>query len=245
MVIRNGDGSDLAVIPAVDVLGEDAVRLERGEFDRVVLREHDPAALVARFVAAGAPLVHVVDLDGARSGRTRPELVRRLADAAAPSRIQASGGVRSPADAEELIAAGAARVVVGTAAFATPDALAAYVDALGDTLVVAVDARAGRLVVGGWTRETEWTPGDAAAACAAAGAVRILCTAVERDGTLSGPDLELLGEVQARSGLPILAAGGIRTLDDLSALAELGCEGVIVGRALLDGNLPLSILERP
>jgi len=244
---REGRSPDppLAVIPAVDLLGDDAVRLERGEFDRVVLRERDPAALVARFVTAGAPLVHVVDLDGARSGRTRPELVRRLAEAAAPARIQASGGIRSPADAEELLAAGASRVVVGTAAFSTPGALASYVGALGDGLVVALDARAGRLVVDGWTQQTQWTPGDAAAACAAAGVARVLCTAVERDGTLSGPDLALLGEARARSGLPVLAAGGIRTLDDLAAIAELGCEGVIVGRALLDGSLPLSILQPP
>lgn len=230
------------VIPAVDLLGEDAVRLERGEFDRVVARETNPVALVERFVEAGARLVHVVDLDGARSGRTRPELVRRLAAAAAPARIQASGGVRSPRDAERLLEAGAARIVVGTAAFAAPDALERYAAALDGRLVVAVDVRAGRVVTGGWSQETELTAEEAAERCAAAGVSRLLCTAVDRDGTLQGPDLELLGRVRERSGLPVLAAGGIRSVADLARVERLGCEGAIVGRALLEGRLPLSTL---
>jgi phosphoribosylformimino-5-aminoimidazole carboxamide ribotide isomerase len=233
------------VIPAVDLLGESAVRLERGDFDRVVLQEDDPEALVERLVAAGARLVHVVDLDGARSGRPRFEVVRRLAAAASPARVQASGGVRTPADAEGLLEAGASRVVVGTAAFAHPDALAEYRDALAGRLVVAVDVRAGRVQVRGWTESTGLTAEEAAERCAAAGVARLLCTAVERDGTLEGPDLGLLARVRERSGLPVLAAGGITSAADLAAVEELGCEGAVVGRALLDGSLSLSILQPP
>src|SRR5215213_6137159 len=114
---------EFQVIPAVDLLGDDAVRLEQGDYDRVSLRDRDPAALVARFVAAGADLVHVVDLDGARSGVLRPELLGRLTEAAVPARVQVSGGIRSVADAEALLAAGAARVIVGTAAFANDEPL--------------------------------------------------------------------------------------------------------------------------
>ena len=189
--------------------------------------------------------MHVVDLDGARFGRIRPELVRRLAAVAAPCPIQVSGGVRSPADGAALLEAGAARVVVGTAVFDAPDALATYVAALGDRLVVAVDARCGQLVVRGWQEQTAWTAGDAAEHCATAGVTRLLCTAVERDGTLGGPDLDLLADVRNRSGLPLLAAGGIRSTADVDALGELGCEGAIVGRALLEGSVPLSILPAP
>ncbi|MEX2612021.1 MAG: 1-(5-phosphoribosyl)-5-[(5-phosphoribosylamino)methylideneamino] imidazole-4-carboxamide isomerase, partial [Gaiellaceae bacterium] len=230
------------VIPAVDLLGEDAVRLERGDFARVVAREADPEALVERFVEAGARLVHVVDLDGARSGRVRPEHVRRLATVAAPARIQASGGVRSPRDAERLLEAGADRVVVGTAAFAAPRALERYRAVLAGRLVVAVDVHAGRVVTRGWSLETELTAEEAAERCAAAGVSRLLCTAVDRDGTLDGPDLDLLARVQERSGLPVLAAGGIRSRADLARVERLGCEGAIVGRALLEGRLPLSAL---
>jgi phosphoribosylformimino-5-aminoimidazole carboxamide ribotide isomerase len=230
------------VIPAVDVLGNGAVRLEHGDFRRVVAREDDPEALARRFVDAGARLVHVVDLDGARSGRTRPELVGRLVAAAAPAAVQASGGIRSLSDAEGLLDAGAARVVVGTAAFAEPDAVARYATSLGDRLVVALDVRDGRVAAAGWTRDTGLAVEEAAERCAAAGVARLLCTAIDRDGTLAGPDLDLLERVRLRSGLPVLAAGGIASPADIEAVASLGCEGAIVGRALLDGSLPLSSL---
>ncbi len=241
MLTRNNEAG-FAVIPAVDLVGEEVVRLERGEFDRVVAREADPAAYIRRLVEAGARLVHVVDLDGARSGRPRPDLVQRLVEAAAPAAVQASGGVRSPEDAERLLETGASRIVVGTAAFAEPEALARYASAFGDRLVVAVDVREGRVAVGGWRRQTKLTAEDAVERCAAAGVSRLLCTAIERDGTLGGPDLDLLRRVRERSGLPVLAAGGVRSREDLAAIEETGCEGAIVGRALLEARLPLAIL---
>ncbi len=230
------------VIPAVDLLGEEAVRLEQGDFERVSLRAGDPAALVARFAAASPAFIHVVDLEGARAGRIRPALIGRLVAAAGGVPVQASGGIRSLADARALLAAGAARVIVGTAAFADPGALEAYAGALGERLVVAVDARRGRVALWGWERESELTVEEAAERCALAGVRRLHCTAVERDGTMAGPDLELLARVRGRSGLPVLAAGGIRSEDDLAGLAALGLEGAVVGRALLEGAIPLSAI---
>jgi len=231
------------VIPAVDLLGDEAVRLEQGAFDRVTLRAGDPDALVERFAAARPRLIHVVDLEGARGGRVRPELIGRLAGAAGAVPVQASGGIRSTGDAEALLAAGAARVVVGTAAFSAPDALERYAAALGERLVVAVDVRAGRVAIAGWERSAGLSAEEAAERCAAAGIPRLLCTAVERDGTMAGPDLELLALVREHSGLPVLAAGGISSADDLADLADLGLEGAIVGRALLEGTIPLSALR--
>jgi phosphoribosylformimino-5-aminoimidazole carboxamide ribotide isomerase len=227
------------VIPAIDLLGDAAVRLERGDFGRVAARAQ-PVELVRQFGAAGAPWIHLVDLDGARSGRIRPELARRLTAAAAPTRVQASGGIRSLADAERLLAAGASRVVVGTAALADSGALRRFAQALGERLIVAIDVRGGRVAVRGWTHETGLAPGEAARLCAAAGVARLLCTAIERDGTLTGPDLDLLREVGEESNLPVLAAGGIRSRADLAAVAATGCEAAVVGRALLDGSLPVS-----
>jgi phosphoribosylformimino-5-aminoimidazole carboxamide ribotide isomerase len=234
-----------AVIPAVDLLGNVAVRLQRGRFDRIVASESDPEALVARFAAAGARMLHVVDLDGARSGRTRPELIRALVQAAAPVPVQASGGARTPRAADELIEAGADRVVIGTGAFSAPGSLERLRSALDGRLVVAIDVRDGYVATRAWTELSALSPEVAAERCAAAGVARILCTAIDRDGTLTGPDLGLLARVRERSGLDVLAAGGIRSPDDLDALESIGCEGAVVGRALLDGRLPLSILQRP
>ena len=235
--------SELEVIPAVDLLGEEAVRLEQGDFRRVALRRDDPVSLVEELTAAGASWIHVVDLDGARAGTIRPEPIGRLVAAAAPASVQASGGIRSVADAEKLLEAGAARVVVGTAAFADPSAPGRYVEALGERLLVAIDVRDGLVAARGWERTTGLGVDEAVDRCAAVGVPRLLCTAIERDGTLTGPDVELLARVHARGGIPVLAAGGIRSDADLAAVAAAGCEGAVVGRALLEGLLPLSILS--
>ena len=224
----------MEVIPAIDVLGDAAVRLERGDYDRGTAYG-EPAELATRFGAAGARWIHVVDLDGARSGRIRGDLLRRIVDAAAPALVQASGGIRSVGDAGALVSAGASRVVVGTAAWTLLDEL---VDALGERLVVAVDVRDGTVRTHGWT-ESAIELDDAIGRCAAAGVERLLCTSIDRDGTLSGPDVALVGRVVDGSGLPVLAAGGIRDERDIAALERTGAEGAIVGRAVLDGRLSL------
>lgn len=227
----------MQMIPAVDVLGDEAVRLVRGRFEEVGVRAGDPAELARRFAGRGAELIHVVDLEGARNGRVRPEVVARIAEAAQPAAIQASGGIRSLRHAELLFDAGASRVVVGTAAFTREDALATFAAKLDDRLVVALDARDGRIAVRGWEEDTGLAVEDTARRCQAAGVARILCTAIDRDGTLAGPDLELLRRVLDASGLAVLAAGGIASRADLDAVAALGCEGAVVGRALLEGSL--------
>jgi phosphoribosylformimino-5-aminoimidazole carboxamide ribotide isomerase len=235
--VTSSTRSGFQLIPAVDILGGEAVRLERGTFDRVRVRAGDPVELARRFAAARPPWLHVVDLEAARSGGVRPGRVAEIAAAVEPVPIQASGGVRSPADALALAEAGASRVVVGTAAFSGPGALAPYVEALGGRLVVAIDVRAGRVAVAGWERSSGLGVDEAVARCVEAGVARLLCTAIERDGTLTGPDLGLLSRARECSGLPVLAAGGVRSQEDLNTLAGIGLEGAVVGRALLEGRL--------
>src|SRR5215468_4624677 len=174
--------SPIQVIPAVDVLGVGAVRLHRGDYDEVVDRAGDPVALARRLAAAGAARIHLVDLDGARSGHARPELVRRIAGAASPASLQASGGIRSLEDALALLDAGADRVVVGTAAFPDP---APWAAALGERLVVALDVRDGVVRTAGWTEASGLTDERAVELCLEGGVARVLCTAIDRDGTLS------------------------------------------------------------
>jgi phosphoribosylformimino-5-aminoimidazole carboxamide ribotide isomerase len=223
----------IEVIPAVDVLGSEAVRLERGRYDRVVERAGEPAALAQRLLEAGARRIHLVDLDGARDGALRLELVRRIADLGAP--VQASGGIRSLTDARALLAAGADRVVVGTAAWPDPSP---WLE-LGDALVLAIDVKDGELRVAGWRDRAQLRFSEALARASDA---RVLVTAIDRDGTLAGPDLELVAEA-ARAGLRVLAAGGVRSPADIRSLAEAGAEAAIVGRALLapDASRPAGI----
>ena len=224
----------MQVIPAIDLLGREAVRLEQGDYARVT-EYGAPTELAARFAAAGARWIHIVDLDGARAGLIRPVVVAALVHASAPASVQASGGVRSVADAETLVRAGASRVVVGTAAWALLDELVA---ALGERLVVALDVRDGVVRTRGWT-ESALDLDDAVARCVASGVPRLLCTAIDRDGTLAGPDLELVRRVVEQSKLPVLAAGGIRSEADVDALEQVGTEGAIVGRTLLEGQIQL------
>lgn len=220
----------MQLLPAVDVLGTDAVRLERGDYGRVLFRRPlEP--FIARVVATNPAMIHLVDLEGARDGRLRPEVVALGVRAAGSVALQVSGGLRSVAAAETALEAGAARVVVGTALWSEPDALARFVAALGDRLVAALDVRDGRLAVRGWTASALGLD-EALAACVEAGVARLHVTAIERDGTLTGPDLGLYERVCA-SGLAVVAAGGVRDDRDLVALAAVGCEGAVMGMGLL------------
>ena len=215
----------LEVIPAVDVLGGEAVRLQQGRYDDVVERAADPLALARGFVEAGAGRIHLVDLDGARRGGVCPELVARVAELEVP--VQASGGIRSRADAQTLLDAGADRVVVGTAAWPDPTP---WLE-LGDAVVLALDVRDGAVRTAGWTASAGLRFEDA---LTRADGARLLVTAIDRDGTLAGPDLALVGRA-AETGARVLAAGGVRSPADVEALARVGAEAVVVGRALLRG----------
>jgi phosphoribosylformimino-5-aminoimidazole carboxamide ribotide isomerase len=214
----------IEVIPAVDVLGGEAVRLERGAYDAVVERAADPVALAERWARAGARRIHLVDLDGARRGGVRPGLVGAVARATKLP-VQASGGIRALDDARALLDAGADRVVVGTAAWPDPTP---WLE-LGEALVLAVDVRDGVVRSAGWTESAGLTFEEALARAAGS---RVLVTAIDRDGTLGGPDLELVTKAAA-SGLRVLAAGGVRSPADVAALARAGAEAAVVGRALL------------
>ncbi len=221
----------MQLIPAVDLLGEDAVRLERGDYDRVLFR-HPVEDFLARVVATSPSMIHLVDLDGARHGAPRVDLVRRCVGWAGSVPLQVSGGLRRVEDARDVLGAGATRVIVGTAAWSSPAALAGFVDAFRERLVVALDVRDGQVAVSGWSETTGISVDEALTRCVDAGVPRLHVTAISRDGTLAGPDLDLYA-LACAAGIPVVAAGGVRD-EDLDALESLGCEAAIMGLAYIE-----------
>ena len=227
---------EFTVYPALDVLEGRIVRLFEGRRERVTVEGGDPVAAAERFAAEGATWLHLVDLDGAFTGEPDLGLVERVAATGIP--VQVGGGYRSVELVDAALAAGAARVLVGTAAL--DDAfLASVAERFGEAVAVAVDARDGLVTVDGWTQDSEISAAELARRCASAGIERLLVTSTRRDGTLAGPDLDLLEDVVA-IGLPVVAAGGIATLDDLRALRRLGCEGAVTGSAIWLGRFSLA-----
>ena len=221
------------VIPAVDVLDGRAVRLVQGDYDRVEVEAGDPLELVRLAASSAPPFVHVVALGAARDGGAPVELAREVVLAAAPVPVQLGGGVRTVEDVAALREAGVARVMIGTAAFGEIP-----LREFGD-VVVAVDVAAGVVRTKGWRESSGLTTREALAHCANAGVTKVLCTSVERDGTRSGPDLDLLREARSLFDGELLAAGGIRDAADVDEVLALGVDGVVVGRAWLDGTLVL------
>jgi phosphoribosylformimino-5-aminoimidazole carboxamide ribotide isomerase len=219
---------NFTVYPAIDVLDRRVVRLSEGRPEAVTVEGGDPVAAAERFAVEGAEWLHLIDLDGAFSGEPDLDLVSRIAAVGPP--VQVGGGYRTLDSIRAALAAGAARVLVGTAAL-DEEFLAAVAATLGEAVAVAIDARDGIVTVDGWTRSGRVNAEELARSCAAAGISRVLVTSTRRDGTLAGPDVPLLERV-LEAGLPVIAAGGIATLDDLQTLRRLGCEGAVTGSAI-------------
>jgi phosphoribosylformimino-5-aminoimidazole carboxamide ribotide isomerase len=220
--------------PAVDILDGQAVRLARGDFAERTVYGDDPLDAALAWVEAGARALHVVDLDGARAGAPRNlEAVRRIcAEAHVP--VQVGGGLRAAAHVDSALEAGAARVVVGTAAYEDSPMLADVVATHGERVAVAVDVRAGRVSAAGWTQDTGLEPLAAIAELAQRGVRAFVYTDVDRDGMLEGPDLDEARRLAGAVEGTLVWSGGIGELAHLAALARLPLEGVIVGKALYE-----------
>lgn len=233
----------MTIYPAIDLRGGRCVRLLQGEFDKETVYGDDPVAVARDFAAAGARWLHVVDLDGARAGApVQKDLVARIC-AAAGIPVQVGGGLRTRAAVEAVFEAGAARVVLGTVAVTDPDLCRTVCTAYPGRIAVGLDVRAGRVRVSGWTDEAAVEPATLARRAAESGAAALIYTDVERDGTGNGPDVEGTRAVARAAGVPVIASGGVGSLDDVRAIAPLapdGVEGVIIGRALYAGKVRLA-----
>lgn len=231
------------MIPAIDLRGGRVVRLERGDFGRETTFGDDPAAQARVFADAGARWIHVVDLDGARDGRPRQmAAIAAIVAAAAGVAIEVAGGLRTSESVAAALDAGASRIVLGTVAITHPDLVAEVVTRHGpDAIAVALDVRKGQAVGGGWLEGSPARDVSSVIEGLAEVGVRTwIVTAIDRDGLLGGPDLELLGQVVAAGSASVIASGGVTTLDDLRAVRRIGCAGAIVGRAIYDGRLDLA-----
>jgi len=229
----------LDLIPAIDLLDGRVVRLHKGRYDEVTVYSDNPAEQVKRFYDAGARRLHVVDLDGARSGEpTNMGSIDAILKAA-PMAVQVGGGIRDRAIAERWFAAGVARVVLGTAAVKTPDFVRELCAARPDGVVVALDERDGEVAIEGWLEGSGQPLDVLAAEVDTWGVAAVLHTVIDRDGTREGPDVLATAALQAKMKATVIASGGIGSLDHVIALARAGVRAAVCGRALYSGAFTL------
>ena len=238
------DDATFALLPAIDLRGGRVVRLRQGDFERETSYGDDPATVAAAFADAGAPWLHIVDLDGARRGEpAQAEVIARIVERVEERvRCEVAGGLRTESAVAEALATGASRAVVGTAALRDPAFAAALVQRHGaERIAVAIDVRDGLALGEGWRRGAAGVAvEEAIEGLAAAGVTTFEVTAIDRDGLLGGPDLELLRRAVALGRGRIIASGGVGSVKDLVEARALGCAGAIVGRALYEGRFTLA-----
>ena len=234
------------VLPAIDLLGGKVVRLSQGDYARRTTYDDDPVAVARRFVSAGAPWIHMVDLDAARSGRrTNGSAIRDVCQAVAPDgvRVECGGGVRDGEAIEALCAAGVDRLVIGSAAmknWAWFEGLLTDGAFAPGRLALGLDARDGLLAAEGWTEQLALTATDLAARVRGTALGAIVYTDIARDGMLTGTNAEATARVVAATDVPVIASGGVASLEDVRACGAIGCAGVIVGRAWYEGKIDLA-----
>lgn len=233
----------MIVIPAIDLKNGRCVRLLQGRKSEMTVYNENPVAVAREFAAAGAEMIHVVDLDGAFNGAESPNraVVREIVDAIDVA-VEFGGGVRSLTDVQDLCSAGVARVVLGTVAAESPLLLKDFVSNFSSRVCVGIDARDGRVMTRGWESATPLLAVEFARSVAERGVERIVYTDIARDGMLVGPNIEQTLAVARAANVNVTASGGVSSLDDIKRLRDAGdtrLDSVIVGKALYEGKLKL------
>ena len=238
------DARPFEILPAIDLRGSRVVRLEAGDFDRATAFSSNPAAVARQFMVEGARWIHVVDLDGAREGApAHVAAIARIVETVGDRvNVEVAGGLRDAETVRRAFEAGAARVVIGTAALEDPSFAGRLIATHGsDRLAVAIDVRSGRAVGHGWVGDAAGVDvAEAINRLADLGVTTFEVTAIDRDGLLLGPDMNLYPRIIELERGEVIASAGVATLDHLRQLSALGCAGAIVGRALYDGSLQLT-----
>jgi phosphoribosylformimino-5-aminoimidazole carboxamide ribotide isomerase len=236
------------LLPAIDLRAGRVVRLSQGDFDRETAYDTDPPAVARRFADSGATWIHVVDLEGAVAGEpVQLQLASEIvAEVYGRARVEVGGGLRTPASVAGALGTGAARAVIGTKALQDPGFALGLVTRYGRNRIVAsIDVRDGMALGDGWREGSPGVPvADAVGALASAGVEVFEVTAIDRDGLLGGPDIDLLRSLVAMGHGRVIASGGISSIADVIAVQAAGCAGAIVGRAIYEGRVDLRELAR-
>ena len=231
----------MILYPAIDLKGGQCVRLVRGDMDRATVFNTDPAAQAGDFAGAGAKWLHLVDLDGAFAGKPMNAAAVESILAAVGIPAQLGGGIRDLATIEGWLSRGLERVILGTAAVKNPDLVIEACEKWPGRVAVGIDARGGRVAVEGWAEDTDIETGDLARRFADSGVAAIIHTDIDRDGVLQGANIDATEALARAVPIPVIASGGVSSLDDVRALAGGGrIAGAIIGRALYDGRIDLA-----
>ena len=229
----------MIILPAIDLIGGRCVRLRQGDYNQETVFDEDPVAVARRFEAAGAKWLHVVDLDGAREGEPKNLATIRAIVGAVRMSVEMGGGIRTTAAAQGLLDLGLARVILGTRAAREPEWLAEVATKFPGRVALGLDARNGRVAVEGWREETARTASDLVASVAGLPLAAIIYTDIARDGMMSGPNVEATAVLAKASPFPVIASGGVTTVDDIRRLTKVGVAGAIIGRSLYEGKITL------
>lgn len=229
----------MIIYPAIDIIGGKCVRLQQGSYSDVTVFGDSPVEMAVKWENQGAQYLHVVDLDGARSGKSEnSEVIKEIAKSLSIP-VQLGGGVRSLETIENILSFGVSRVILGTSAVNNQEMLKAALKKYNEKIVVGIDAKDGRVAIQGWEKTSDLTAVDFARKVEELGAKTIIYTDISRDGMLKGPNLAAMSEMAKSVAIDVIASGGVSCLKDIIDLKTSGVSGVIVGKALYTGNINL------
>lgn len=236
----------IQIIPAIDLIEGKAVRLSQGNFQQQTIYSNDPVSIARQFEEAGLTRLHLVDLDGARTGRIKQLDILEEIAGATNLRIDFSGGIKTSDDVQSVLDAGAAVASIGSIAVKNPDLLLDWLARFSvDKIWLGVDVLHGKVMINGWLQDAGMSLFQLVDQFYAFGLKTVFCTSIERDGLLLGPSTGMYREIKKRyPGLAVIASGGVASLDDLSALETAGCNGAIIGKAFYEGNISLTAISK-
>lgn len=229
----------MQIYPAIDIIDGKAVRLSQGSFDDVTVFNDIPADAAKDWVDAGATYIHIVDLDGARYGKTFVIDIIKDIKSKYDIKIETGGGVRTMKDIDDRIEAGASRVIIGTAAVKNPELVKAAVEKYGDKIAVGVDAKNGMVAISGWEEVSNISAVELCLKMKKYGVNTVIYTDISKDGMMCGPNIESTKDLIEKTGMDVIASGGVSKMEDIENVNNINAAGVIIGKALYNGALEL------